>query len=67
MNEDPNELERLAKETEAAAAAPAGRPRQPIDKGHFGISIDIDGVWSHGGTPFPRPALARQPARIPLP
>lgn len=49
-----DDLERL----EAAARQPA-RPRAPVDKGHFGISIDKDGVWSHGGTTFTRIKLAK--------
>lgn len=27
--------------------------------GHYGIAIDAEGVWSHGGTDFPRIALAK--------
>lgn len=55
MSKGPDKLERLA----AAARVPAQAPRMPVDKGHFGIDIDVDGVWSHGGTPFPRIALAK--------
>ncbi len=44
----------------AASTKAAGQPgRTPIDKGHFGIKIDAEGVWHHGGTPFPRIALAK--------
>ena len=57
MSKDPKELERLEAATRADAGG--GRPRTPIDKGHFGIAIDAEGVWSHGGTPFPRLALAK--------
>jgi hypothetical protein len=55
MTERDKELERL----EAAASAPPAATRIPVDKGHFGIDIDVDGVWSHGGLPFPRLALAK--------
>lgn len=55
MTESPEKLERLA---ESARATGTDRP-PPVDKGHFGIGIDVDGVWSHGGTPFPRLALAK--------
>lgn len=55
MTNRDKELKRLEA---SASAAPTGRG-EPVDKGHFGISIDVDGVWSHGGTPFPRIALAK--------
>jgi hypothetical protein len=48
----------------AAAKAPADGVRQVIDMGHYGISIDVDGVWHHGGLPFPRIALAKLFATI---
>jgi len=54
MTTPDTELNRL--EASARAKQPA---RVPVDKGHFGISIDKDGVWSHGGTVFPRIQLAR--------
>lgn len=55
MTRTSDDLKRL----EGAAKATGTGSRQPVDKGHFGIVIDKDGVWSHGGTPFPRIALAK--------
>lgn len=54
MTTPEKELDRLE-----AAARSTQAARTPVDKGHFGISIDKDGVWSHGGTVFPRIALAK--------
>lgn len=55
MTTQSEDLDRL----EAAAQEKKSPGRQPIDKGHFGISIDAEGLWSHGGTVFPRIALAK--------
>ena len=60
MSENGDKLERLV----AAAGATTRRPHTPVDKGHFGITIDAEGVWSHGGTVFPRLALAKLFARV---
>ncbi len=57
MTENSKDLERLA--ALASVAKPTGQRPPPVDKGHFGISIDVDGMWSHGGTTFPRLALAK--------
>ena len=54
------ESERQLSRLEDAATKPAsGGKRTPVEMGHYGIGIDKDGVWSHGGTPFPRLALAK--------
>lgn len=57
MTTQSDDLHRL--ESQAADRKPTGKPPIAVDKGHFGISIDADGVWSHGGTTFPRIALAK--------
>lgn len=54
MTTGKDELDRLE-----ASAKSSERPRTPVDKGHFGISIDKDGVWSHAGSVFTRIKLAK--------
>ena len=54
MTTPDKELDRLE-----ASARSTQSARTPVDKGHFGISIDKDGRWSHGGTVFPRIQLAK--------
>jgi len=49
-------LERLAGQVSAPARPTA---RQPIDCGHFDISIARDGTWSYRGSPITRLPLVR--------
>jgi len=49
-------LERLA---EQVARPPPSARRQPIDCGHFDISIARDGTWSYRGSPITRLPLVR--------
>ena len=60
MADKTEKLETIAK----AVKAPADGKREVIDMGHYGISIDVEGVWHHGGLPFPRIALVKLFATI---
>jgi len=65
MTKTPKDLERIEAAASGGADDASGKPagggkrRTPVDMGHYGISIDSEGEWSHGGTPFPRIALAK--------
>jgi hypothetical protein len=53
-------LDRLvAKLVPAAAGGTGGAVRQPVDCGHFDITIARDGSWSYRGSPIGRMALVR--------
>ncbi len=43
----------------AAAVNQAPARRRPTEMGHYGIRIDVNGTWHHGGTPFTRLELVK--------
>ena len=59
MTDDDKELDRIAAAAARRADGDGRPPRVQHDMGHYGISIDAAGLWHHGGTPFPRVALAK--------
>ena len=52
-------LDELAAKLGPAAAAGTRAPRQPIDCGHFDITIARDGTWFYRGSPIGRMPLVR--------